>query len=364
MEYSCRAVRSGVITCAALVAALLVGCGGARAGDATKTAGGAEAEPKRLTPAEIAERSTPSIVAIRTSEGLGTGFVVREDGWIVTNLHVVAGSDRVVVHLPDERTFPVVEIINASAPHDLVVLRIETNKLTPLELGDKERVRPGEPIVAIGHPLGLQDTISNGLLSGVRDIDGLTLLQVSAPIAPGSSGGPLFNEQGKVIGVAMAILVGGQNLNLGLPARYVRELMDAPEPMAFSQFAALVKKLQRQAAPPDRKIPRHPPTIFTGCTTQAIALIAHGISEAVAVGAPLYNDGNHRASYQIYQGAASDIENRLPRACQGPKRALAKGRARAAALKQPSEQAWAMRDAFDGLAEAITRRMHDGSRER
>jgi hypothetical protein len=88
-------------------------------------------------------------------------------------------------------------------------------------------------------------------------------------------------------------------------------------------------------------------------------MLANGISEAISVGAPLYNEGNHRASFQIYQGAASDIETRLPKSCPGPKRALAQGRARASQLRSPTDQAWAMRDAFDGLAEAIVRRSRE-----
>jgi hypothetical protein len=350
-----------VLFWAAWVALATGACGGAtKSGSTSETA--SSLKPERLTPAEIAERATPSIVSIRTESGLGTGFVVREDGWIVTNLHVVAGSDEVIVHLPDRSEYPVVEIINASAAHDLIVLRIDTKKkLRPLLLGDSEKLRAGDPVVAIGHPLGLEDTVSNGLLSAIRRVEGMVLLQVSAPIAPGSSGGPLFNEQGEVIGVATAILLGGQNLNLGLPADYVKELLENPEPISFREFVAAVAKFQKSKPEPraNRRIPRHPPSVFAGCKDSDLALLAHGISEAISVGAPLYNEGNHRASFQIYQGAASDIETRLPKSCPGPKRALAQGRARAAKLRSPTDQAWAMRDAFDGLAEAIVRRARE-----
>jgi serine protease Do len=314
------------------------------------------AEPVKLTPAEIAERATPSIVSIRTPEGLGTGFVVREDGWIVTNLHVVASAERVVVVLPDKKVYPVLEVMNASPPHDLVVLRIDAKKLPVLTLGKVDKLRPGEPVVAIGHPLGLEDTVSNGLLSAVRKIDKLVVLQVSAPIAPGSSGGPIFNEQGEVIGVATAILAGGQNLNLGLPADYVQALLDHPDPISFDKFASTMNEIRRRLQPPDRKIARLPLSVFQGCNADALRLVGRGIGEAIAVGAPLYNQGNHRACYQIYEGAASDIENRLPKACVGPKRTLALGRSRAAELDEPSEQAWAMRDVFDSLSEALKRR--------
>jgi serine protease Do len=316
----------------------------------------APAGPVKLTPAEIAERATPSIVSIRTPDGFGTGFVVREDGWIVTNLHVVASAERVVVRLPNAKIFPVLEVMNASPPHDLVILRIDAKKLPVLPLGKTSRLRPGEPVVAIGHPLGLSDTVSNGLLSAIRKIDDLVVLQVSAPIAPGSSGGPIFNEQGEVIGVATAILSGGQNLNLGLPADYVQALLDHPEPMSFEKFASIMAEVRKRLQPPDRKIARLPLSVFQGCSTAALRIVGRGIGEAIAVGASLYNQGNHRASYQIYEGAASDMENRLPKSCSGPRRTLAQGRSRAADLEEPSDQAWAMRDVFDSLADALKRR--------
>lgn len=312
--------------------------------------------PVKLTPAEIAERATPSIVSIRTPEGFGTGFVVREDGWIVTNLHVIASADRAVVALPNKKVYPVLEVVNASPPHDLVILRIEATHLPVLTLGKTKSLRAGEPVVAIGHPLGLEDTVSNGLLSAVRKIDDLVVLQVSAPIAPGSSGGPIFNEQGEVIGVATAILAGGQNLNLGLPADYVAALIEHPEPVPFERFASAMTSLRKRFEPPDRKIAKLPLSVFSGCDMAALRLVGRSIGDAIAVGAPLYNQGNHRACYQIYEGAASDIENRLPKSCVGPKKTLAQGRSRAAELDEPSEQAWAMRDAFDSLVDALRRR--------
>lgn len=316
----------------------------------------AAAGPVKLTPAEIAERATPSIVSIRTPDGFGTGFVVKENGWIVTNLHVVAGADRAIVALPNKKIYPVLEVMNASPPHDLVILRIDASDLPVLPLGKTSALRPGEPVVAIGHPLGLEDTVSNGLLSAVRKIDDLVVLQVSAPIAPGSSGGPIFNEQGEVIGVATAILAGGQNLNLGLPADYVAALVEKPEPMSFEKFATAMAVLRKRLQPPDRKIAKLPLSVFQGCNADALRLVGRGIGDAIAVGAPLYNQGNHRACYQIYEGAASDIENRLPKSCVGPKRTLAQGRSRAADLEEPSEQAWAMRDTFDSLVDALKRR--------
>jgi hypothetical protein len=316
-------------------------------------------EPRSLSPAQIAAASTPAIVSIRTPVGLGTGFLVRADGWVVTNLHVIADADEAIVTLSNKKSYPVLEVVNASAKHDLALLRIKLQGSPVLKLGHSEDVRAGDAVVAIGHPLGLEDTVSNGLVSAVREVGDLTALQISAPIAPGSSGGPLFNDRGEVIGVATAILRGGQNLNLGMPVKYVHELMQSPEPVSLAEFAAARERLVAEPQLPKikREVPHHEHAICKGCDDAALALVGHGIAEAIDVGAPLYNDGNFAACYHIYEGAASDIEQRLPKQCQGPKHALAQGRGKAAKLSDPSAQAWAMRDAFDGLTDVLMRQL-------
>jgi serine protease Do len=359
-------VRIGTACLTALLA-LVAACASSKppsAGSAENAKGGASkpaaSEQRSLSPAQIAAASTPAIVSIRTPLGLGTGFLVRADGWVVTNLHVIEGADEALVTFSDKRSYPVLEVVSASAQHDLALLHIKATGLPVLRLGKSEAVRAGDTVVAIGHPLGLEDTVSNGLVSAVREVGELTALQISAPIAPGSSGGPLFNDQGEVIGVATAILRGGQNLNLGMPVKYVEQLMQSPAPVTLAAFAAA------HAEPPandanlphvKRNVPHHELSFWNGCDDDALRLVGHGIGEAIDVGAPLYNDGNFAACYHIYEGAASDLEQRLPKRCQGPRQALAQGRSNAAKLKDPSAQAWAMRDAFDGITDALVRQM-------
>jgi len=311
------------------------------------------------TPAEITARSTPAIVTVRTEDGLGTGFVVRKDGWIATNFHVVRGATEVTVVFSDHREFKVVEIMNANRLHDLVILRIDARNLPVLPLGDSDRVRPGDSVLAIGHPLGLEDTVSNGLISAVREVHaGLQVLQISAPIAPGSSGGPLFNDHGEVIGVATAVSTSGQNLNFGLPSKYVADLVAHPHPISMELFAAAMLAMQRQASADHehpRNIPHHELKLLNGCSNENKELIFKTLQEAIEVGAPLFNEGKLAACYHIYEGAAADLAQRLPRSCGGPKQALSVGRRRAAKLKDPGEQAWAMRDSFDGVLELLER---------
>ncbi len=354
-----------------LVVIALAGC--ARPGAspppaaATPTAAAQQApsKPLALSPADIAAHATPAIVSVRAGNSLGTGFIVRADGWVATNFHVVRGATEISVVFSDHRELPVVEIMNANRLHDLVILRVEARGLPVLAVGNSDAVRPGDSVLAIGHPLGLEDTVSNGLISAVRHVHaGLDVLQVSAPIAPGSSGGPLFNDQGEVIGVATAFMSSGQNLNFGLPSKYVTELVDNPRPISMVLFSAAMAALQNQAAQsqahnqPPRQIPHHELSALNGCSDADKILIAKTLQGAIEVGAPLYNDGKLAACYQIYEGAAADITQRLPVACRGPKAALSEGRTRAAKLVDPGEQAWAMRDSFDGMLELLARASH------
>ena len=324
-----------------------------------QSAAGGEAHALTQSPAEITARSTPAIVTVRTSDGLGTGFIVRKDGWVATNFHVVRAATAVTVVFSDHREFEVVEIMNANRLHDLVILRIDAKNLPVLPIGDSDRVRPGDSVLAIGHPLGLEDTVSNGLISAVREVhEGLQVLQISAPIAPGSSGGPLFNDRGEVIGVATAVSTSGQNLNFGLPSKYVTDLIQHPHPISMELFAAAMLAMQRQESSTrerPRDIPRHELKLLNGCTEANKDLIFKTLLDAIEVGAPLFNEGKLAACYHIYEGAAADLAQRLPRACGGPKHALSVGQRRAAKMNDPGEQAWAMRDTFDGVLELLDR---------
>lgn len=110
------------------------------------------------------------------------------------------------------------------------------------------------------------------------------------------------------------------------------------------------------ALPPvARHVPKHALSLVDGCSPSDLQALGDGIDEAISIGAPLYNAGNFAGCYHVYEGTAADLEHRLPATCAGPSRALAAGRARAASLDEPSDQAWAMRDAFDGLLDVLER---------
>ena len=157
----------------------------------------------------IAREALKSVVVIETKDGLGkplgqgSGFVISNDGKLVTNYHVIQGATSAEVRFPDGASYSVAGLTASNSERDLVVLKIRTTShdFRFLALGDSDQVEVGEQVIAIGSPLGLEATVSPGFISGVREVNGLKLLQTTAPISPGNSGGALINLSGEVVGV-------------------------------------------------------------------------------------------------------------------------------------------------------------------
>jgi serine protease Do len=213
---------SCALACAA-VACAAAACAKAPVGVPGETAA------KGLSPAEIARQATPSVVQIRAPGRIGTGFVVGGGGLIATSLHVVEDADQLSVILADGRAFEHVTVVGFDQAQDVVVLAIDAERLPALPLA-REPIQAGERVVAIGHPHGLANTVSDGLVSAVRrEPGGGEGLQISAPISPGSSGGPVLNERGQVVGVTTSTHRVGQNLNFATPARHLVRLMRSSE---------------------------------------------------------------------------------------------------------------------------------------
>jgi serine protease Do len=203
--------------------------------------------------------------------------------------------------------------------------------------------------------------VSDGLISSVRQVsDDLTILQISAPISQGSSGGPLFNQYGEVIGVATFISGGGQNLNFGIPSNYLRPLLTRNDHITPQALAEAIQReysaaQQQQRGRPARQVPEHALTILDGCSRDAMDHAVEEITNAIRAGAPVYNQGNHEACFRIYEGAAIRLERELE--CPGVRDALGQGLLRASTLQDFTAKAWAMRDAFDGVLGVITRKV-------
>lgn len=232
-----------------LLAPLMVAAGlGAGAGETA----GQELPAWRTTEAgvevpaarEIAARTGPAVVSIRAMSGgnevsSGTGFVIRTDGVVVTNFHVVEDGTSLEVELATGEVFTDVYVLGTDERRDLAVLKLPTARLTALEVGDAGALAVGDPVYVMGNPMGLDRTFSDGLVSARRVLDGVAYLQISAPISAGSSGGPVLNAAGRVVGVATASMGEGQNLNLAVPMSYAEGLLSvAGAPERFETVAA------------------------------------------------------------------------------------------------------------------------------
>jgi serine protease Do len=345
--------RSSIVM---LVVAIAIGCGSTQS----------KKPQVRMSPREIIDTSSPAIVRIEAGEAkVGTGFILDENGLIATNLHVIEGEAKVRVRLyKDPTEYTVASIAAIDKTHDLVLIRIKPKKpLSKVKLGDSSVVAAGDRVYAIGNPLGVFDySITDGLISQVRPLsEELTILQISAAISQGSSGGPLFNQFGEVIGVTTAIITQGQAINLAVPANYLRPLMQNQLAMSLEEFAKVTKDSSGTAAADDnieirRMVPVHPVTIWAGCSEKDMEDVLRSIGDAIAIGAPLYNRNTtegYEACFRVYEGTSLKYEKDAP--CKGVRTAFGDGLLRAGSLGSYKEKAWALRDTFDGLIDAFKR---------
>ena len=154
----------------------------------------------------------------------GSGFIAISDDIVITNFHVIDYSLKIRVSTEQDKSYEVDKVLAYDEKSDVAILKLsEKTGLSVLPLGNSDRINKGDKIIAIGSPLGIKNTVSTGVLSGRfwDSVSSLDILQFTAPISSGSSGGALFNESGSVIGVTYASIIDGQNLNLAIPIEQV-----------------------------------------------------------------------------------------------------------------------------------------------
>jgi tetratricopeptide (TPR) repeat protein len=203
---------------------------------------------------ELVRRIKPSAVAIETFDSRGetltrgSGFFVESDR-IVTNRHVIEGAYRAEVHSSTGAVYPVKGVLAVDAEGDIALLKIDlpANQIRPLPL-DKTSPQEGESVVVIGNPLGLEGSVTNGIVSAVRDIPTFgRIIQITAPISSGSSGSPVVNMQGQVIGIATLQITGGQSVNFAIPSERISQLQVASM-MSLSDLVAASGRNKRAKA--------------------------------------------------------------------------------------------------------------------
>ena len=179
----------------------------------------------------VYQRSAPAVVALvmldRSGQpiSLGSGFVVGK-GLVATNFHVIRGSNSGQAKVVGSNVTMTIDGVVAKDPdRDLAILKVSALTAPPLPFSASKPVQVGETVFAIGNPQGMEGTLSQGIVSGVRTVGDSSWIQITAAISPGSSGGPVLNDAGGVIGVAVATLRGGQSLNFAVAARHLTELL-------------------------------------------------------------------------------------------------------------------------------------------
>jgi S1-C subfamily serine protease len=202
------------------------------------------AEPKGVKGIpEIVKEQADAVVFLRVTaksgeRRVGTGFVVRQTGEILTNLHLVEDAKTVTVKLKNEDVYDEVVLLESDPRRDIALIKVRGWNLPVVRLGNSDPVQVGERVVAIGNPRGLEQTVTDGLISAIRDTGkGYKLFQMSVPISTGSSGGPLFNMAGEAIGITAAYLEGGQNLNFAIPINYGLALLQGSTPPATGSLS-------------------------------------------------------------------------------------------------------------------------------
>jgi S1-C subfamily serine protease len=211
----------------------------------------------QLVESKTAEPKTDSVLMIIAIDrkgstiGQGSGFVLSSDGLAGSNYHVLEGAARAIASSPDGQTFDLGLIEGADLKKDLVVFQLypqgskaKPHDLPHVTLGSSQDLVVGERVIAIGSPQGLENSVSDGILSAIREVDSVRYLQITAPISPGSSGGPVLDSAGQMIGVATFQFKKGQNLNFAVAADHIKPLLDQHFQLSLNEFQSIVGHAQ------------------------------------------------------------------------------------------------------------------------
>lgn len=210
------------------------------------------------------------VVLVKTPSGLGSGFIIQEDGYLITNDHVVAGETQVSVTVfangekgMDKQTWENVKIVSLNGDLDLALLKIETTdgkKFPTVPLGDSDDLKQGQPVFAIGAPLGLERSVSQGIISLKNRLEsGRMYIQTTTQINPGNSGGPLFNLRGEVVGVnnMKIVAAGAEGLGFAIPGAVLKNFLKNRD--AFAYDPANPNAGFRYNKPPKPEVPAPKP---------------------------------------------------------------------------------------------------------
>jgi serine protease Do len=202
-------------------------------------------EPEKFTVEQLAKNCRQSIVVISISgrdggqQGLGTGFVIDQDGLIATNLHVIGEARPIKIQTADGKNLQVTAIHATDRARDLAILRVAEKNLPALPLGDADQLEQGEAIVVMGNPHGLKHSVVAGVVSGTREIDDRKLIQLAVPVEPGNSGGPVLDMRGRVQGVMTMKSAVTDNLGFAVSVNDLQPLIEKPNPVPLERWLTI-----------------------------------------------------------------------------------------------------------------------------
>lgn len=207
-------------------------------------AAGSRSAPTRDV-SSLVKQLGEAVVEVKTPSGLGSGFFINKDGYLITNFHVIQGENEIsveVYHQQDGQlsrdTYKKVRIVAINKFQDLALLHIEDKgapQFKAVTLGNSDALNVGDGVFAIGNPMGLERTVTQGIVSTkTRQMEGQLYLQTTAPINPGNSGGPLFNLAGEVVGVTNMKISSGEGLGFAIPVELVKNFLDHRDAFAYS----------------------------------------------------------------------------------------------------------------------------------
>lgn len=226
-----------------LTLCLALGGGIAFAKSKPRAAAPAAGEARSVT--EITEAARSSIVTVTQigrgglHEALGTGFVIRADGLIATNLHVIGHARRIQVQFADGAIEDVTDIHATNPAFDLAIVRIGRKNLKPLVLGESGKLKQGQQVIALGHPQGLQFSVVEGVVSAMREVEGMRMIQIAIPIEEGNSGGPLLDRDGKVQGMLTLKSAVTENLGFAHPVDDLKPLLEHPNSVPMERWLTI-----------------------------------------------------------------------------------------------------------------------------
>ncbi len=214
------------------------------ADDATAITPTGQTEPPRRSAAEVVKQLRPSLATIRATGrsggevGIGTGFVVAEDGLIATNLHVIGEGRSFTIEMADGRKLTPTAVHASDRSVDLAVIRVavDDQPLVPLQLGDSDLADQGTAVVAMGNPWGLQNSVVNGVVSAKREVEGQELLQLAMPVEPGNSGGPVVDMRGNVLGIVNMKSAIQRNIGFAVQSNVLKVLLEKPNPVPIDRW--------------------------------------------------------------------------------------------------------------------------------